>query len=406
MNSSIVFSLVAGLLGYNYWCYYTTYEDAIVQSIFGILSLLALVISVLTLIRMNRVFKTGYGQSDLITNWLMGIFFGIIISAFLVTVLFILQDLGRLVIGVIRKLSTGEFRIPNRANWFGWIALFMTITPLFLFIYGMAKGKYNFKVRDVELKFSDLPKAFDGYRVVQFSDLHSGNYDSFAAMERATKLIQDQQADLIFFTGDWINAKSDEIIPYKGLFTALSAADGKFCCLGNHDYGAHSAWRDLDKFQYIGDAVREHISSMEFELLDNKSVQIKRGEDSIRIVGVENWGNPPFPTKGDLNAALEGVQPDEFKILLSHDPTHWAKHTIDHPQHIHLTLAGHTHGAQFGIETKRFSWSPVKWVYKHWGGLYEEKNQFLYVNRGLGFIGYAGRIGMKPEITVFELRKA
>lgn len=268
----------------------------------------------------------------------------------------------------------------------------------------MARGKYNFKIRDVQLRFSDLPKAFDGYRIVQFSDLHSGNYDRFSAMEKATQLIQDQKADLILFTGDWINAKSDEIVQYKKLFAQLSAPDGKFCCLGNHDYGAHPAWRDLDKFKYIGDAVREHISDMQFNLLDNKNALINRGEDTIRLIGVENWGNDPFPRKGNLDIALSGVNSDEFKLLLSHDPTHWDKKTIDHPEHIHLTLAGHTHGAQFGIETKRFQWSPVKYVYKRWGGLYEEKNQYLYVNRGLGFIGYAGRIGMRPEVTVFELK--
>ncbi len=404
MNSSIFFSFLAGLLGYNYWCFYTTYPDPFMQNGVGIISIIALLIAFLTLIRMNRVFKTGYGQSDLLTNWSMGIFFGIIFSSLFVAACFLLQDLGRLIIGIVRVISSGEMNVPNRAEWFGYGALFMAISPIFLFIYGMAKGKYDFKVREVQLKFPDLPLAFDGYRFVQFSDLHSGNYDSFSAMERAVNLIQDQKADLILFTGDWINAKSDEIIPYKGLFTALSAPDGKFCCLGNHDYGAHPAWRDLEKFKYIGDAVREHISDMEFELLDNRSTLLKRGEDSIRLIGVENWGNPPFPRKGDLAIALDSVNSDEFKILLSHDPTHWDKQTIDHPEHIHLTLAGHTHGAQFGIETKRFSWSPVKWVYKRWGGLYEENNQFLYVNRGLGFIGYAGRIGIKPEITVFELK--
>lgn len=404
-NSIIVFAFLSGLIAYNYRCFVTTYHDPLVQNIVGILSVLALVIGLLTLIRMNIVFKSGYGQSDLLTNWSMGVFFGIIISALFVTTIFLLGDFVRLIIAVIQKISSGSMIWPERTELLGYFAVFMAILPVSLFIYGMARGKYNFKVRDVQLQFSDLPKAFDGYRIVQFSDLHSGNYDRFSAMEKATQLIQEQKADLILFTGDWINAKSDEIVPYKELFAELSAIDGKFCCLGNHDYGAHSAWRDLEKFKYIGDAVREHISDMDFALLDNRNVSIKRGEDSIRLIGVENWGNKPFPTKGDLDKALAGVSSEEFKLLLSHDPTHWDKKTIDHPEHIHLTLAGHTHGAQFGIETKRFQWSPVKYVYKRWGGLYEEKDQFLYVNRGLGFIGYAGRIGMRPEITLFELKK-
>lgn len=404
MNSSIVFAFLSGLIAYNYHCFVTSFDDPMVQTIVGILSVLALVIGLLTLIRMNVVFKTGYGQSDLLTNWSMGIFFGIIISAIFVATVFLLGDLGRSVIALIDKFSSGSMNWPARAEWVGFIAVFFAILPVSLFIYGMARGKYHFKVREVQLRFSDLPKAFDGYRIVQFSDLHSGNYDRFSAMEKATQLIQDQNADLILFTGDWINAKSDEIVRYKELFAQLTAQDGKFCCLGNHDYGAHPAWRDLEKYKYIGDAVREHISDMQFTLLDNKNTFINRGEDTFRLIGVENWGNDPFPRKGDLDTALTGVNSEEFKILLSHDPTHWDKKTIDHPEHIHLTLAGHTHGAQFGIETKWLKWSPVKYVYKRWAGLYEEKNQFLYVNRGLGFIGYAGRIGMRPEITVFTLR--
>lgn len=404
MNSSIVFAFLAGLLTYNYSCFYTAFDDQSTHLFIGITSILALVIALLTLIRMNIVFRTGYGQSDFWTNWSMGIFFGIIISALFVSTIFLLGDLSRLIIALFRKFLEGEMRFPERSAWIGFIALFFAVLPIFLFIYGMAKGKYNFRVRNVQLSFDDLPKAFDGYRIVQFSDLHSGNYDSFSAMERAVDMIKSQKADLILFTGDWINAKSDEIIPFKQLFASMDAPDGKYCCLGNHDYGAHPAWRDLVKYKYIGDAVREHIADMEFELLDNKRVSLTRGEDFIQLVGVENWGNMPFPRKGDLDAALNGVGKDDFTILLSHDPTHWDKVTIDHPKHIHLTLAGHTHGAQFGIETKRFQWSPVKFVYKRWGGLYEEKGQYLYVNLGLGFIGYAGRIGMKPEITVFELK--
>jgi predicted MPP superfamily phosphohydrolase len=404
MNSSIVFAFLSGLLFYNYHCLVTTFDHPQFQLVVGILSLVSALIGLLTLIRMNIVFRTGYGQSDLITNWSMGVFFGIIISALFVSLVFLLGDIGRLIVAIIEKISSGSMIWPVRPDWVGYIAAFFAILPVSLFIYGMARGKYNFKVRDVQLKFSDLPKAFDGYKILQFSDLHSGNYDRFSAMEKATRMMQEQNADLILFTGDWINAKSDEIIPYKELFAKLSAPDGKFCCLGNHDYGAHKAWHDLEKFKYINDAVREHISDMKFDLLDNRNVAIGRGDESIRLVGVENWGNKPFPKKGDLNQALSGTTSDEFKILLSHDPTHWDRHTLEHPDHIHLTLAGHTHGAQFGIETKRFQWSPVKYVYKRWGGLYEEKNQFLYVNRGLGFIGYAGRIGMRPEITVFELK--
>ncbi len=405
MNSSLVFVFLSGLLTYNFFCFRSIFGHPMVDVFIGIVSLIALLVAILTLIRMNRVFKSGYGQSDLLTNWSMGVFFGMIFSAFFVSSVFLLGDLTRLIVGLFGLIGSAEFQLPVRSTLVGFLALFFAIVPVFLFIYGMAWGKYNFRIREVKLSFKDLPKAFNGYRIVQFSDLHSGNFDNYSAMERAVTMVKEQQADLILFTGDWINAKSDEIIPYKDLFLSMEAIDGKFCCLGNHDYGAHPAWRDLDKFKYIGDAVREHIADMQFTLLDNTHVTITRGADSFKLVGVENWGNMPFPRKGDLDGALSGVGDDDFTILLSHDPTHWDKVTIDHPKHIHLTLAGHTHGAQFGIETNRFQWSPVKFVYKRWGGLYEEKGQYLYVNLGLGFIGYAGRIGMKPEITVFELSR-
>lgn len=403
MNSSLVFVFLSGLLTYNYFCFSSIFLAPAVQLFVGFVSVIALLVGLLTLLRMNSVFKSGYSQSDLLTNWSMGVFFGIMVSAFLVSTVFLLGDLARLIVALLRYIGTTEFHLFPRSKLLGFVALFLAITAVFLFIYGMAKGKYNFRLRNVKLSFKDLLKAFDGYRIVQFSDLHSGNFDSFSAMERAVNMVKAQKADLILFTGDWINAKADEIIPYKELFTSMEAIDGKFCCLGNHDYGANTAWRDLEKFKFIGDAVRCHIADMRFVLLDNKHITLTRGGDAIRLVGVENWGNLPFPRKGDLDLALNGVGKDDFTILLSHDPTHWDKVTIDHPKHIHLTLAGHTHGAQFGIETKRFQWSPVKFVYKRWGGLYEEKGQYLYVNLGLGFIGYAGRIGMKPEITVFEL---
>ncbi|MFT5780553.1 MAG: putative MPP superfamily phosphohydrolase [Crocinitomicaceae bacterium] len=404
MRSVIILIFALTSLAYNLWSYTSSIISPTTQLIVLIGFLVAAFICVFTLARMGIVFKSGYGQSDLLTNWSMGFFFGILLSSLLMMILFILEDMSRIGVGTTLKINTGFFMRPDKSALIRTMAMCLGSLPIVLLFVGMALGKYHYKVNKITLPYSDLPKAFDGFKLVQFSDLHSGNYDSSKAMIRASKLIQNQNADLIIFSGDWINAKPDEIKPYKDIFKSLHAEYGKYSCLGNHDYGANKAWMDLENHTHIVEELKIHVRDMGFISLNNASAKIEKDGESIQLLGVENWGNRPFPRKGDLDVATENVDKHDFSILLSHDPTHWNDRVIAHEHHFHLTLAGHTHGAQFGIETRWFRWSPVQYVYKRWGGLYEETGQFLYVNRGLGFIGYAGRVGIRPEITVFELR--
>jgi uncharacterized protein len=258
----------------------------------------------------------------------------------------------------------------------------------------------------VRLAFADLPEAFHGMKLVQISDIHSGSFDDKEAVARGVAMIQAENPDLLVFTGDLVNNLASEIEPYKDLFGSLSAPLGKFAVLGNHDYGDYVQWDSPAAKAANVEAVKQHNTEMGFQMLNNDSLQLTRDGQTIRLAGVENWGKPPFPQHGDLNRALQGVAPEEFTVLLSHDPTHWDMQVRDHAKHVHLTLSGHTHGFQMGIEIPGIKWSPVQWRYKQWAGAYEEGGQYLYVNRGFGYIGFPGRVGIWPEITVIELVRA
>ena len=281
-----------------------------------------------------------------------------------------------------------------------------SLLPFSSFLYGITKGKYNFKVYNQKLFFQDLPSAFDGFRIVQFSDLHSGGFDSYEDVKHGFDLIQAQGADLILFTGDLVNDLADEILPYKALLKGLSAPFGKYSVLGNHDYPEdEELFPDETSKSKNFAAVQQHQADAGFHLLNNANVKLEKKQAAIRLIGVENWGNS-FIKEGDLDKAIEGCASDEFSILMSHDPTHWEEVVLKHPKHIHLTLSGHTHGMQMGIEAMGIKWSPIQYFYNRWAGLYQELNQYLYVNRGFGFMAFAGRVGIPPEITVFTLKKS
>jgi predicted MPP superfamily phosphohydrolase len=271
----------------------------------------------------------------------------------------------------------------------------------------MYKGKYNFRVLNYTLHFDDLPEAFDGYRITQISDIHSGSFDDREKIAYAVDLIKEQEGDVILFTGDMVNNKAGEMHPWKDLFGQLSAKDGVYSVLGNHDYGDYVNWNSREeKHQNLEDL--KHLQrEMGFDLLLNESRYIERDGQKIALIGVENWGRGGFKKAGDLKKASENINPNDFKILMSHDPSHWEDVVINDEYHYHLTLSGHTHGMQFGIEIPGWiKWSPIQWRYKYWAGIYEELGQYINVNRGFGFLGYPGRVGMWPEITVIELKKS
>ncbi|MGZ3836512.1 MAG: metallophosphoesterase, partial [Mucilaginibacter sp.] len=255
------------------------------------------------------------------------------------------------------------------------------------------------------LYFHDLPDAFDGFTITQLSDIHSGSFTSQKGVEKGVSIVNEQNSDLILFTGDLVNNLASEMDPWIPVFSQLKAPYGKFSVLGNHDYGDYVQWESKGHQSANLDRLKKVHSEIGFKLLLNEAVTIKKEDQSIALIGVENWGKGGFHKYGDLEKAAISVPDESFKILMSHDPSHWDAVTLDHDQHIHLTLSGHTHGMQFGIELFGFKWSPIKYVYRQWAGLYEEGGKYLYVNRGFGFLGLKARVGIWPEITVITLKK-
>jgi hypothetical protein len=320
------------------------------------------------------------------------------------------EDILRVPQALYQYFSTGgtldsSSYMPSRRVFVSKLALGIAAIPFVSFLYGMYKGLYNFKVLKYTLYFEDLPEAFDGYRITQISDLHIGSFDNKEKIEYAIDLINKQASDTILFTGDMVNNRAEEMLPWMDSFSKLYAKDGMFSILGNHDYGDYVSW-DSDELKAKNLNDLEGIQKeLGFDLLRNESRFIEKNGQRIAIVGVENWGKG-FKQKGDLKKASATVDANDFKILMSHDPSHWQYQVIDDDYHYHLTLSGHTHGMQFGIEIPGWiKWSPVKWRYKYWAGIYEEKNQLINVNRGFGVLAFPGRVGIWPEITVVELKK-
>jgi predicted MPP superfamily phosphohydrolase len=300
--------------------------------------------------------------------------------------------------------ADGTTFLPDRRKFVSQLALMIAAFPFLSFVYGIVKGKYNFKVFKETLYFEDLPESFDGFAITQISDIHAGSFKDFGAVQRGIDMAKAQKSDLFVFTGDLVNHTADEIEPLLSQFKEIKAPFGQFSILGNHDYGDYIQWSNAqDKIQNF-DALKFQHGKMDYRLLLDEHVTLEKGGEKIQLLGVENWGLG-FKSKGNLEKALDGVKDTDFKILLSHDPSHWDKVVKNHPSKIHLTLAGHTHGMQMGIETPLIRWSPAKYRYPHWAGLAEQAGRFLYVNRGFGFHAFAGRVGIWPEITVITLKK-
>jgi uncharacterized protein len=281
--------------------------------------------------------------------------------------------------------------------------MILSLITFFVFIYGMAYGRFNYQVERVKLTYPSLPSNFNHFKIVQISDLHVGGYYGyFKQLRRAINLINKEKPDLILFTGDLVTLTSNEEYQFTGILDQMKARIGKYSILGNHDYGDYYNWDSPAEKGLNFEKMLQAHESIGFKLLRNQSKLIKIGDQQIALIGVDNWGLPPFPEYGDLHKAMKGLQDSTFKILLSHDPSHWSAQVIG-KTNIELTLSGHTHGMQMGIHLGNFRWSPVEYKYPRWAGLYQAGKQFLYVNRGLGFIVYPGRFGSLPEITVIEL---
>jgi len=322
------------------------------------------------------------------------------------------EDIIRLFVGGYNYISdhlsdekSSQF-IPGRRKFVSQLALGVAAIPFASILYGIFRGKYNFKVLTHTIYFDDLPDAFDGFRLTQISDIHSGSFDNPEKIEYAIDLINEQETDVIFFTGDIVNTKAEEMDPWIDTFKRMKTPQfGKYSILGNHDYGEYVSWNSEKEKEANFQAIKDVHGKIDFKLLLNENIHIEKDGARIAVVGVENWGHN-FKKAGDLIKASEGISEEDFKILLSHDPSHWEHEVKKSDTHYHLTLSGHTHGFQFGIEIPGFfKWSPVQYVYKQWAGLYEELGKYVHVNRGFGFHAYPGRVGIWPEITVIELKK-
>ncbi len=342
-------------------------------------------------------------------NIFIGFFFAFLVSKLVLIVILLAEDIYRffhlIFLAIFNFFHKDDHKItaPGRRKFMRQTGLSLAAIPFTSMLYGITKGKYNFKVKNLKLTFENLPKAFDGFKLVQISDIHTGSFDSSEAITDAVNLINQQNADLILFTGDLVNNDSREIVPFISNFKELSAKNGVYSVLGNHDYGDYKSWNSEAEKQENHQLIHDFQKEMNFNLLNNENVIFSKDGDKIGLFGVENWGHKPFPKRGDLDKALKGAEDVPFKILMSHDPTHWKEKVIPHKTQFDLTLSGHTHGMQFGVDIPGFKWSPVKYLYPQWAGIYQEAKQYLYVNRGFGFIGFPGRAGIWPEITVIEL---
>ncbi|MEM6631944.1 MAG: metallophosphoesterase [Bacteroidota bacterium] len=296
-------------------------------------------------------------------------------------------------------------RIP-RSKFISQLALGIAALPFTGMAYAIVKGKYNFHVRKVSLTLENLPKAFEGLTITQVSDFHIGSFNSHDAVQKGIDLVNQQKSDLIFFTGDLVNKVAAEVRGFEPILSQLKARLGVYSVLGNHDYGDYASeiQTDADWEAHFQDMLATH-ESLGWRLLRNEHEIIREGADSLAVIGVENWGRFNSHTNyGNLKQACEGTAYAPVKLLLSHDPSHWEEEVLSGSD-VDVTFSGHTHGCQFGIEIPGIKWSPVQYVYRQWAGLYQEGNRYLYVNRGFGFAGFSGRLGIPPEITVFELKR-
>lgn len=340
----------------------------------------------------------------------IGFFISLFVFQILVTILLLGEDIFRIPQGIYAYFSKMPDQVqflPQRRKLISQIAIGLAAIPFASLLYGMFRGKYNFKVLSYKLEYDDLPEAFEGFKIAQISDIHSGSFDNPKKVQYGVDLVNAQDADVVFFTGDLVNNRAEEILPWIQTFKKINAKHGVYSILGNHDYGDYSPWESPEAKKKNMEDLKKAQKKMGWDLLLNESRFIERQGQRIAILGVENWGSGGFKKAGDLNKALSNVAAEDFKILMSHDPSHWEAEVIPHPFNIHLTLSGHTHGMQFGIEIPGWiKWSPIKWRYKQWAGIYEKLNQRLNVNRGFGYLAYPGRVGIWPEVTVITLNRA
>lgn len=372
-------------------------------SAFTILTFLLMML--IPALRMNRYF-TSYVSS-----------LAVILSVVKVLgiVFLLVEDISRLVRYFIEwikrktgpELVDGETIRISRLKFFSYVSLAFAAIPFTSLMYGIFRGAHKYKVHRTTLKSNKIPSAFSGLKIVQISDIHTGSFTDTAGLEKAFSIIMKEKPDVIFFTGDLVNNIYTETEGFMDTFRKLTAPMGVYSVFGNHDYGDYIQWNTEEEKLAAREKLKNVHKEAGWRLLWDENVELEKNGEKIALLGVQNWGaKAGFPKYGNLSKAYKGSENHPFKILLSHDPSHWDHEVTEKYKDIDLTLSGHTHGFQFGIEIPGFKWSPSQYIYPHWAGLYKDGEQYLYVNRGLGFLGYPGRVGIWPEITVIELQKA
>jgi len=387
---------------YTFQAFKTVSKSKIVRYSFLLLSVAVYINFFITILTYSR----SEGQTPQF-QMAMGLLLTISIPKLVVIILLFGEDFYRCILKFISAISNGETKsLVGRRKFISQLALGLAAIPFTAFIYGIIQGKYNYKVIKHQLIFDDLPEAFDGYTITQISDIHSGSFTNKEKIQYGVDLINEQKSDLMLFTGDIVNNKADEMDDWIAIFSQLEAKEGKYSILGNHDYGDYMDWKNPeDKVKNFQD-VKEVHKKIGFDLLLDEHRYLEKDGQKIALLGVENWGKG-FNQAGDLQRASANIKKEDFKILMSHDPSHWEYKVKQDDFNYQLTLSGHTHGLQMGIEIPGwFKWSPSKYVYKQWAGLYQEFGRYINVNRGFGYHAFPGRVGIWPEITVIELKKA
>ncbi|MCD6069183.1 MAG: metallophosphoesterase [Bacteroidetes bacterium] len=376
------------LVKYIYW----------ITSAFTLCTFLAMML--FPALRMNKVFTTYFGAFAFILG----------IVKLLGALILLVEDITRafrFLFELIRSKTNpehGESVRISRLKFFSYVSLTFAAVPFLSFMYGIFKGAYKYTIHRTNLKSGKIPAAFNGLKIVQISDIHTGSFTDTAGLEKAFNIVMKEKPDIIFFTGDLVNNIYTETEGFLDTYRKLKAPMGVYSIFGNHDYGDYIQWDSKDAQLKAQAELRNVHKEAGWRLLWDELVELEKGGEKIALMGIQNWGAKGFTKYGDLSKAYTGAEKYPFKILLSHDPSHWDHQVTTDYKDIDLTLSGHTHGMQFGIEIPGLKWSPVKYMYPNWAGLYQQGEQYLYVNRGLGFLGYPGRVGIWPEITVITLQ--
>ena len=386
---------------YTFQAFKAVSKSKIVRYSFLLVSIAAYIYFLITMLTYSR----SNGQTPQF-QMAMGLLLTVSIPKLVIIMLLFGEDIYRWVLKLISAISNSETKpLVGRRKFVSQLAIGLAAIPFAAFIYGIIQGKYNYKVIKYQLAFDDLPEAFDGYTITQISDIHSGSFTNKEKIQYGVDLINQQKSDIMLFTGDIVNNKADEMDDWLAVFDKLEAKEGKYSILGNHDYGDYMDWKNpqdkINNFQKVKD-IHKKIG---FDLLLDEHRYLEKDGQKIALLGVENWGKG-FNQAGDLQRASANIKKEDFKILMSHDPSHWEEKVKQDDFNYQLTLSGHTHGLQMGIEIPGwFKWSPSQFVYKQWAGLYEEFGRYINVNRGFGYHAFPGRVGIWPEITVIELKK-